>query len=36
MSPAIVGEALLMVPRLAARDRHAPAPVSPVTVGGAR
>ena len=26
MSPAIVGEALLMVPRLVAHDRHAPAP----------
>lgn len=36
MSPAIVGEALLMVPRLAARDRHAPASASPLAVGGAR
>lgn len=38
MSPAIVGEALLMVPRLAARDRrrHQPAPAAPLAVGGSR
>jgi glycosyltransferase involved in cell wall biosynthesis len=35
MSPAIVGEALLMVPRLAARDRRAPAPEAPLAIGGA-
>jgi hypothetical protein len=36
MSAAIVGEALLMVPRLAARDRHPAAPAAPIAVGGAR
>ncbi len=36
MSPAIVGEALLMVPRLAARDRHPVARQEPLALGGAR
>ena len=36
MSTAIVGEALLMVPRLAARDRRRAAPAPPIAVGGAQ
>jgi hypothetical protein len=36
MSAAIVGEALLMVPRLAARDRRPAAPSSPIAAGGAQ
>ena len=38
MSPAIVGEALLMVPRIALRDRHAHhvAPGHPLTIGRAQ
>ena len=39
MSPAIVGEALLMVPRLALRDRRGATPAArraPFAVGGAR
>ena len=38
MSPAIAGEALLMVPRIALRDRHRrqPAAVASFAVDGAR